>query len=98
MNKGLAELAPSGRHAPEAAGGVRAGFPLLRAEKLAKIYRTAGSRVVVFEDLDLEIVEGEMVAIVGPSGAGKSTLLHLIGGLDRPTAGSVKVGQFDIYK
>src|SRR5215831_11982353 len=99
MNKGLAELAPSERQVPEAAvGGTHAGFPLLRAEKLTKIYQTAGSRVVVFEELDLEIVEGEMAAIVGPSGAGKSTLLHLIGGLDRPTEGSVKVGQFDIYK
>src|SRR5215469_5362164 len=98
MNKGLAELARSERHAPETAGGIRAGLPLLKAEKLTKIYQTGGSRVVVFEDLDLEIVEGEMAAIVGPSGAGKSTLLHLIGGLDRPTEGTVKLLQFDIYK
>ncbi|HKG21300.1 MAG TPA: ABC transporter ATP-binding protein, partial [Blastocatellia bacterium] len=54
--------------------------------------------VTVFEDLSLEIIEGEMVAIVGPSGAGKSTLLHLIGGLDRPTSGTVRIDEFDIFK
>jgi lipoprotein-releasing system ATP-binding protein len=56
------------------------------------------NRVVVFEDLNLEIASGEMIAIVGPSGAGKSTLLHLLGGLDRPSGGAVKVGEFDILK
>src|SRR5215813_1338028 len=89
MSKGLAELAPRDRPAPHSPAGVRADLPLLKAERLTKIYQSAGSRVIVFEDLDLEIVKGEMVAIVGPSGAGKSTLLHLIGGLDRPTEGSV---------
>ncbi len=75
--------------------GVR---PLVRAESLTKTYRSGESRVTVFENLSLEIEEGEMVAIVGPSGAGKSTLLHLIGGLDRPASGSVKIGEFDIFK
>src|SRR5215510_466800 len=98
MSKGLAELAPRDRPAPQSPASVRADLPLLKAERLTKIYQSAGNRVVVFEDLDLEIVEGEMVAIVGPSGAGKSTLLHLLGGLDRPTRGLVKLLQFDIYK
>ncbi|MEK6299495.1 MAG: ABC transporter ATP-binding protein [Acidobacteriota bacterium] len=72
--------------------------PLVVAERLGKSYESGGNRVVVFEDLSLEIREGEMVAVVGPSGAGKSTLLHLLGGLDRPSAGSVKVATFDIFK
>jgi lipoprotein-releasing system ATP-binding protein len=72
--------------------------PLLVAEGLSKSYRSGTGRVVVFDNLDVEIAEGEMVAIVGPSGAGKSTLLHLLGGLDRPTAGSVKLAEFDIFK
>src|SRR3989441_7976642 len=71
---------------------------LVRAERLTKIFESGQTRVVVFRDLSLEISEGEMIAIVGPSGAGKSTLLHLLGGLDRPTAGRVKVGEFDIFK
>ena len=72
--------------------------PFVQAERLSKTYMSGRNRVVVFADLSLEIVEGEMIAIVGPSGAGKSTLLHLLGGLDRPSAGRVKVGEFDILK
>jgi lipoprotein-releasing system ATP-binding protein len=73
-----------------------AGRVLLRAEGLSKSYSSGSRLVTVFEGLNLEIAEGEMVAIVGPSGAGKSTLLHLLGGLDRPTSGTVKVDEFDI--
>ena len=72
--------------------------PLVIAERLGKSYDSGPNHVVVFENLSLEIKEGEMVAVVGPSGAGKSTLLHLLGGLDRPTEGSVKVATFDIFK
>jgi lipoprotein-releasing system ATP-binding protein len=72
--------------------------PFLCAEHLTKIHESGQNRVVVFEDLSLEIAEGEMVAVVGPSGAGKSTLLHILGGLDRPTRGRVKLGEFDIFK
>ena len=73
-------------------------FPFVRADGLTKTYESGRRRVVVFENLGMEISEGEMVAVVGPSGAGKSTLLHLLGGLDRPTEGTVKVGEFDIFK
>ena len=72
--------------------------PLLKADGLSKTYVSAAGRITVFEDLTLEIAEGEMVAIVGPSGAGKSTLLHLLGGLDRPSAGSVRFAEFDIFE
>jgi len=71
---------------------------LLRAVNLTKIYAGRAEEVVVFRDLNLEVARGEMIAIVGASGAGKSTLLHLLGGLDRPTSGSVKIGEFDIAK
>ena len=82
----------------EARGGGEAAAVFIRAEGLAKAYRSGRDRVVVFQDLSVEIAQGEMVAVVGPSGAGKSTLLHLLGGLDRPSAGSVKLGEFDIFK
>jgi lipoprotein-releasing system ATP-binding protein len=68
------------------------------AENISKTYESGQNRVTVFENLDIEIAAGEMVAIVGPSGAGKSTLLHLLGGLDKPSKGSVKIGEFDISK
>lgn len=71
---------------------------LLRAERLTKVYRSGRTRVRVFEELDLEVGDGEMVAVVGPSGAGKSTLLHILGGLDRPSSGTVKLAEFDIFK
>lgn len=63
--------------------------PLLRIEKLAKIYRSGDKDLVIFRDLALEVQPGEQVAIIGESGAGKSTLLHLISGLDTPTEGSI---------
>jgi lipoprotein-releasing system ATP-binding protein len=71
---------------------------LLRATRLTKIYSGRAGDVVVFRDLSLTVDEGEMIAVVGASGAGKSTLLHLLGGLDQPTSGSVKIAEFDIAK
>jgi len=62
---------------------------LIEATALTKTYATPGARVTVFEDLNWQVPRGRLVAIIGPSGAGKSTLLHLLGGLDRPTSGSV---------
>jgi lipoprotein-releasing system ATP-binding protein len=63
--------------------------PLIRIDKLTKIYRSGDSSLVIFQDLDLLVEEGDQVAIIGPSGAGKSTLLHLIAGLDSPNSGSI---------
>ncbi|HKX27645.1 MAG TPA: ABC transporter ATP-binding protein [Blastocatellia bacterium] len=71
---------------------------MLSACDLTKIYAGRAGEVVVFRDLALEVPQGQMVAIVGASGSGKSTLLHLLGGLDRPTSGSIKIGEFDITK
>ncbi len=57
-----------------------------------KVYYKDRLEIPVLASLSLEIMNGEFVALMGPSGSGKSTLLHLIGGLDQPTAGSVRVG------
>jgi lipoprotein-releasing system ATP-binding protein len=70
----------------------------LEARALSKTYRNAEVPVVVFDGLDLEVQQGEMVAIVGPSGIGKSTLLHLLGGLDRADSGSVRVAEHDLSR
>ena len=64
----------------------------LEGQQLSKTYRNAEVPVLVFNGLDLAVGKGEMLAIVGPSGIGKSTLLHLLGGLDRPDSGRVRVG------
>lgn len=57
-----------------------------------KAYRKGQIEIPVLEGLNLQIAEGQFVALMGPSGSGKSTLLHLMGGLDVPTAGSVRIG------
>jgi ABC-type lipoprotein export system ATPase subunit len=71
-------------------------MPFLEGQQLAKTYRNAEVPVVVFSDLDLEVEKGEMLAVVGPSGIGKSTLLHLLGGLDRPDRGTIRVEDRDL--
>jgi lipoprotein-releasing system ATP-binding protein len=68
-------------------------MPFLEGRALSKTYRNAEVPVAVFSDLDLTVERGEMLAIVGPSGIGKSTLLHLLGGLDRPDGGEVRVDE-----
>lgn len=74
------------------------GSAFLRAVNLSKTYAGRAEAVRVFDNLNLEVAQGEMVAIVGESGAGKSTLLHLLGGLDQVSGGSVFIGEFDIAK
>jgi len=65
---------------------------LVRAGGVDKVYKRGSESVHVLAELDLEVRQGEFLALMGPSGSGKSTLLNLIGGLDRPSKGSVTVG------
>ena len=62
---------------------------VLRIEGLKKVFRSGASELVLFENLSFAVDQGEMLAIVGSSGAGKSTLLHIIGAVDRPSAGDI---------
>ncbi len=65
---------------------------ILKTDRLSKRYETESLGVEALRGIDFEVRQGEFVAIMGPSGSGKSTLLHLIGGLDRPSAGEVMLG------
>ena len=67
-------------------------------DNLVKIYKVADLEVVALQGLDLEVPTGEIMALVGPSGSGKSTLLNVIGGLDKPSAGTVNVNGWDLLQ
>lgn len=70
---------------------------ILETFGLEKAYTVGRSKLLVLKGIDLEIKRGEIVAIIGPSGVGKSTLLHLLGALDRPTAGKIFIEGIDIF-
>ena len=70
---------------------------VLQAKDLKKIYGSGNNAVHALDGVDLSVKKGEFVAIVGTSGSGKSTLLHMLGGLDRPTSGTVMVDGQDIF-
>ncbi|HYH75393.1 MAG TPA: ABC transporter ATP-binding protein [Candidatus Saccharimonadales bacterium] len=74
------------------------GEALIRAEHLKKEYKVGRQQVPALHDVSLEIRQGEFVAFTGPSGSGKSTMLQIIGGLDKPSAGSVIIDGHDIAK
>lgn len=69
---------------------------MIKLEKVEKIYRRGSEQVRALKGIDLEIKKGEFVSIIGPSGAGKTTLLHILGCLDVPTSGIVKIDGIDV--
>lgn len=72
--------------------------PIIEVHHLEKTYQTARGALTLFKELDLEVLPGELVAVVGQSGAGKSTLLHILGALDTPTAGTVHCASTNVAR
>ena len=70
---------------------------ILETKALHKHYGSGETEVRALDGVDLTVEKGEFAAVVGTSGSGKSTLLHMLGGLDRPTSGSVSVDGKDIF-
>jgi len=69
---------------------------MIQLQHISKTYETPAGSFEALRDIDLEIAAGEFVAIVGKSGSGKSTLLNMIGGIDRPSSGSLRIGDKEI--
>ena len=70
---------------------------ILSVDHLTKVYGKGATATRALDDVSFSVAEGEFCAIVGSSGSGKSTLLHLMGGVDRPTSGTVRLNGEDIY-
>lgn len=71
---------------------------MIKAENLVKVYGKGENTVAAVNDISITIKAGEFVSIIGPSGSGKSTLLHMLGGLDKPTLGSININNANIYE
>jgi len=71
---------------------------LVSVENVRKVYQRDSLQIPVLDGINLQVAEGEFLALMGPSGSGKTTLLNLIGGIDRPTSGRVVVGDIDIAR
>ncbi len=72
--------------------------PLVSCDNLVKIYKVADLEVVALQGVDLTVEAGEMMALVGPSGSGKSTLMNILGALDTPSAGQIRVGDYNLLE
>ncbi|MCX7924074.1 MAG: ABC transporter ATP-binding protein [Clostridia bacterium] len=70
---------------------------VVKTKNLCKSYGKGDTEVKALKDINISVNQGEFIAVIGPSGSGKSTLLHLLGGVDRPTSGTVLVDGVDVY-
>src|SRR5882672_7945608 len=70
---------------------------LVELRNVSKIYQLGGEEIRALDDVSLDIDGGEFISIIGPSGSGKSTLMHILGCLDTPTRGSIKLDGIDIH-
>ena len=68
----------------------------IECQDLFKIYQTKQSEVVALRGLDLDVSPGEFIGILGSSGSGKTTLLRILGGFERPSAGTVRIGEWNL--
>jgi putative ABC transport system ATP-binding protein len=71
-------------------------MPAVDVQNVRKVYKRDTQDIVVLDGINLQVPEGEFVALMGPSGSGKTTLLNLVAGIDRPTSGKVLVGGIDV--
>lgn len=71
---------------------------ILKCENLTKIYGNENARTTALDNVSFTVEKGQFVSIIGASGSGKSTLLHLLGGVDKPTSGSVLINNTDLHK
>lgn len=72
--------------------------PIVEIRNLSRIFRRDSVEVVALKDINLDIPEGDFLALMGPSGSGKTTLLNIIAGLDKPTSGVVRVGGIEVQR
>jgi len=93
----VADCEPTSPKAINSAFRMKTNLPIVRATGLSKIVANGDAALAILQEIDLEVMPGEAVAVVGASGSGKSTLLGLLAGLDEPTSGRVELDGCDLF-